>query len=119
MADQLDTVVRELDLPHFRVPAPRNSALHNSALHNSALHDSAATADNAAHDTTVHLDKPSAAARVSPHTKVFSRDELPLPADDDTEDFDDENPSYTGKFAGIDLNEFYWARQRARRVLFF
>jgi serine/threonine-protein kinase len=24
-----------------------------------------------------------------------------------------------GQFAGIDMNEFYWARQRAKRVLFF
>jgi serine/threonine-protein kinase len=112
MADQLDTVVRELDLPHFRVPAPRNSALHNSA---------AIAADgHTPHDTTVHLDKPAAAASsVSPHTKAFSRDELPI-ADDDTDDFeDDEYRSYTGQFAGIGLDEFHWARQRARRALLF
>jgi serine/threonine-protein kinase len=27
--------------------------------------------------------------------------------------------SVAGQFAGIDIDEFYWARQRAKRVLFF
>ncbi|MGP4054237.1 protein kinase domain-containing protein [Mycobacterium sp. 4D054] len=106
MADQLETIVRELDLPYFRVPAPRNSASHNSAnLLSTHPHD--------AHDTTVtNLDKPRAASR---DTKVFTRDELPV---DDADEVDGYLPA-TGQFAGIDLEEFYWARQRSRRVLFF
>ena len=111
MAEQLDVVARELDLPRFRVPAPRNSALHNSAA--------------AAETATEHFGTAPATEPVSRHTKVFTRDELPQPADDgdhyDSEDEsgDDEYPSGTGRFAGIELDEFYWARQRARRVLFF
>ncbi|KWX69126.1 protein kinase [Mycobacterium sp. NAZ190054] len=93
MADQLETVVRELDLPYFRVPAPRNSASHNSA---SML--------------TEHTHRV-----VGRDTKVFTRDELPV----DDGDEDDEYATGTGRFAGIELEEFYWARQRSRRVLFF
>lgn len=93
MADQLDTIVRELALPYFRVPAPKNSASHNSL-------------------STAGLDQ-----RAGHHgTKVFTRDELPAITDDFD---DDEYASETGRFAGIDLEQFYWARQRARRVLFF
>lgn len=105
MADQLETIVRELDLPYFRVPAPRNSASHNSATMMADLPD-------APHDTTVNLDKPRPASR---DTKVFTRDELPV---DDIRD-SDEYLTVAGQFAGIDLEEFYWARQRSRRVLFF
>ena len=32
---------------------------------------------------------------------------------------EDEYQPLTGQFAGIELDEFYWARQRAKRVLFF
>ncbi len=31
----------------------------------------------------------------------------------------DESPRTPGQFAGIDLSEFYWARQRARRMVWF
>ncbi|BBY76674.1 serine/threonine protein kinase [Mycolicibacterium parafortuitum] len=98
MADQLETVVRELDLPHFRVPAPKNSAAHTSA-----------TTGTSSAATTVVRD----------HTKVFGRDELPV-LDDGYENGDeDEYPSETSHFAGIEMEHFHWARQRARRVLLF
>ncbi|MDG4666452.1 protein kinase [Mycobacterium sp. 236(2023)] len=107
MADQVDTIAQELALPFFRVPAPKNSASHNSA--------STAGAHLGMQDTTANLDKPPTA----PHrnTKVFTRDELPAITDDI--DDDDEYPSEAGRFAGIDLEQFYWARQRSRRALFF
>lgn len=112
MADQLDTIAQELALPYFRVPAPKNSASHNSlstAAGSDGLHPVAA-------GTTVTLDR-RAGHR---HTKVFTRDELPAITDDlDDVDEDDEYLSETGRFAGIDLEQFYWARQRARRALFF
>ncbi len=116
MADELDTVVQELALPPFRVPAPKNSASHNSA--------SMVAATPGRHDTTVNLDKRSgAAAPGHRNTKVFSRDELPVLTDDAGEDAGDAEsggyPSETGRFAGVELEQFYWARQRARRVLFF
>ncbi|MCV7150727.1 protein kinase domain-containing protein [Mycolicibacterium pyrenivorans] len=103
MRDQLETVVRELALPPFRVPAPRNSALHNSAIE-----------PTGPHDATDDLDKPTDGAGVGRRTRVFTRDELPADFDDD-----DEDRPLTGRFAGIELTEFYWARQRAKRVLFF
>ncbi|MCV7126660.1 MULTISPECIES: protein kinase domain-containing protein [Mycolicibacterium] len=106
MAEELETIVRELALPQFRVPAPRNSALHNSA--------NTSTVSQDAHDTTVHLDKPDPAGPVNRDTRVFSRDELPV-----DDGYDDEYRSTAGRFAGIELDEFYWARQRSRRVLFF
>ncbi|CAN3129667.1 Serine/threonine-protein kinase PknL [Mycobacterium sp. smrl_JER01] len=123
MADQLETVVRELDLPYFRVPAPRNSAAHNSA---------STPTDRSGHDTTAKLGKPVPAAPGRRDTKVFTRDELPAPvtdgdfdgadygsADDGGADHDGEYRGASGRFAGIDLAEFYWARQRSRRMLFF
>ena len=42
-------------------------------------------------------------------------DDLPPVAPED----DDENLAGTERFAGIELEEFYWARQRSKRVLFF
>lgn len=102
MADQLDVIVRELDLPHFRVPAPKVSASHSSA-------DTTAV--------TARTNQPT-------NTRVFSRDELPAFDDDSDDDAEadteyDEYPSHTGYFAGVELEHFYWARQRARRALLF
>ncbi|MGE2730386.1 protein kinase domain-containing protein [Mycolicibacterium vaccae] len=105
MAEQLEVIARELALPAFRVPAPRNSALHRSHTTVTEV------------DTAVVPAPPAGAAPVSPHTRVFSRDELP-PQDDYADDDSDYQP-LTGQFAGIELSEFYWARQRARRVLLF
>ncbi|MGB3351752.1 MAG: protein kinase [Mycobacterium sp.] len=107
MLDQLEVIARELGLPHFRVPAPRNSAAHDSAM---ALVDSHSSAD-----TTEHLGKPRDAAPVTRQTRAFTRDELPV----DELDPDDEYQPPAERFAGIELAEFDWARQRARRALFF
>ena len=38
----------------------------------------------------------------------------PVPPDDEYE-----YQGVSGQFAGIELSEFYWARQRAKRVLLF
>ena len=98
MADELEVIATELGLPRFRVPAPRNSAMHQSL----SLVDTSSA-------PTAGVDGPR-------HTRVFTRDELPpQPAAEN----DDEYRSLTGHFAGIELGEFYWARQRAKRVLFF
>ena len=100
MLDELNTIAQQLGLPRFRVPAPRNSAMHNSAV----MAADAGTPDNA---TDV----------VAPtrQTKVFTRDELPIPAPEQ----ENEYQPLAGQFAGIELTEFYWARQRAKRMLFF
>lgn len=100
MLDELDTIAQQLGLPYFRVPAPRNSALHNTS------------AAAAGPDTTTEVVAPTR------HTRVFNRDELPEPATGDPVD-DDEYQPFAGQFAGIEMTEFYWARQRAKRVLFF
>ncbi|MGE2688753.1 protein kinase domain-containing protein [Mycolicibacterium pulveris] len=98
MADELDAIVDELGLPPFRVPAPRNSALHASAaLHHSRLGGQQPT-------TGVTGDPPRQ------HTRAFTRDDLAPEA---------EYQPVTGKFAGIDLGDFYWARQRAKRAGWF
>lgn len=95
MADDLQDIVDDLGLPAFRVPAPSNSAQHAAAL-------TAATA----------VRKPPPAQRVPPqHTRELTRDDIAP-----------QEPEYqpvSGQFAGVDLDEFYWARQRAKRVLLF
>ncbi|MEW5813717.1 MAG: protein kinase [Actinomycetota bacterium] len=95
MADELDAIATELGLPRFTVPAPRNSATHQSAS---------------------VVDAPTTAA--PRHTRVFTREEIPE-ADADPDLDEDEYQPMSGHFAGIELEEFYWARQRAKRVLFF
>ncbi|BBY15399.1 serine/threonine protein kinase [Mycolicibacterium litorale] len=99
MGADLEEIAEELRLPTFRVPAPRNSAQHASAvLYHSRLPDQQATTD-----TTV---RPPAPAPPRQHTRVFTRDsgEIAYPA---------------SQFAGVDIDEFYWARQRAKRALLF
>jgi serine/threonine-protein kinase len=92
MADDLHEIVDDLGLPAFRVPAPSNSAQHAAAV-------TAATAAR----------KPPQAP--PQHTRELTRDDISPTSPD---------PEYqpvSGQFAGVDLNEFYWARQRAKRAL--
>lgn len=101
MGAELDDIVDELGLPPFRVPAPRNSAQHASAalFHSRLPEQEAETAEVDAAPAPVAAPPP-----VRQHTRVFERDAPPGPAE---------------RFAGIDIGEFYWARQRARRALLF
>jgi serine/threonine-protein kinase len=98
MAADLEAIVDQLGLPDFRVPAPRNSAQHLSAqMHRGRSAE------------TVRQAQPLR------HTRQLTRG---------PDDWQDDDPSAetcggAGQFAGIDLDEFYWARQRAKRVLFF
>lgn len=94
MGDDLAAIADELGLPPFRVPAPRNSAQHTSAAMPAA--------------------RPPAAAQAAPppprqQTRALVRDELA----------ETEYPPAASQFAGIDLDEFYWVRQRAKRALLF
>ena len=95
MADDLSEIVDDLGLPAFRVPAPSNSAQHAAAI-------TAAT----------EARKPPPVPQVPPqHTRELTRD-----------DISPQEPEYqpvSGQFAGMDLDEFYWARQRAKRALLF
>lgn len=110
MAAALDRIAAELNLPVFRVPAPRNSAQHASAvLHHSRVHDQQTTvthprpAPSAPAPSVPAL--PGTAARHP--TRAFTR-----PDDWDGPD----QPPPAGKFAGIELDEFAVARARARRT---
>jgi serine/threonine-protein kinase len=106
MRADLDEIVDELGLPAFRVPAPRNSAQHLSA----ALHHSRAHAQQATTDTVTRPPAPPALAPRQ-HTRELTRDDWPP--------VEPEYQPVSGQFAGIDLDEFYWARQRAKRALLF
>ncbi|MBX7453159.1 protein kinase [Mycolicibacterium sp. 3033] len=100
MGDELDTIATQLGLPRFTVPAPRNSAMHQSAS---------------------VVDTPTTNLAGPRHTRVMDRIEAPEPEPDDADDPDVDGEKWprTGRFAGIDLEEFHWARQRARRLLLF
>jgi serine/threonine-protein kinase len=106
MAAELDAIVDELGLPPFRVPAPRNSAQHTSA----SLYHSQSLVQHAATETTA---RPPTAPAQAPrqHTRELTRD--------DWQPYEPEYPPVSGQFAGIDLDEFHWARQRAKRALLF
>jgi serine/threonine protein kinase, bacterial len=105
MRAELDAIVDELGLPDFRVPAPRNSAQHlSAALHRSQQH--------ARTDTTA---RQPAAPAPRQRTRELTRDDWqPVALNDDHE-----YQGVSGQFAGIDLTEFYWARQRAKRAVLF
>jgi serine/threonine protein kinase, bacterial len=95
MADDLAAIVDDLGLPAFRVPAPSNSAQHAAAV----------TAATAARKL------PPVPQAPRQHTREITRDDIPP-----------QEPEYqpvSGQFAGVDLDEFYWAQQRARRALIF
>jgi serine/threonine-protein kinase len=112
MGAELDAIVDELGLPDFRVPAPRNSAQHASA----AMFHSRAGHEDATADMTPRPPAPPAAPRQ--HTSELTRgpdDWQPRHEPDDA----DEYRGVAGQFAGIEMDEFYWARQRAKRVLLF
>ena len=111
MGAELDAIVDELGLPPFRVPAPRNSAQHlSAALHHSHMQAQQATTDSPVRAPAV----PAPAPRQ--HTRELTRDDWPQPSIGDE---DDEYHSVSGHFAGIEMSEFYWARQRAKRALLF
>ena len=104
MASELEAIVDELGLPDFRVPAPRNSAQHLSAtLHRSRVSEHAATTDTS---------RPVAPRQ---HTRELTRG----PNDWQQDEPEAEYYGVAGQFAGIEMSEFYWARQRAKRVLLF
>jgi len=111
MLDELEVIVRELGLPQFRVPAPRNSALHDSAAMAQGPHHASQITEN--------LDRPHEIASVSRHTKAFTRDEMPPPAPGPDEEYQHHHQYRPATFAGIELPEFAWERQRAKRALFF
>ena len=92
MAADLDAISEELALPHFRVPAPKQSAVHRMA----------APPQQSAGQPTRH----------------FTPDPREVPDHDDVAEPPEPDVPQP-QFAGIDIGEFIWARQRARRAVVF
>lgn len=110
MAAELDAIVDELGLPAFRVPAPRNSAQHlSAALHHSQISQARTT------DQKQHC--PAGPAPRRPTREMTRGPDVwpPRQAIEGSDEFD----SPAAQFAGIELSEFHYARQRAKRVLLF
>jgi serine/threonine-protein kinase len=100
MGTELAAIVSELGLPAFRVPAPRNSAQHASA----AAQLVSGHAERTTVTTTARPEPDEISTAPRQHTREFTRDDW-RPAPD--------------RFAGIEIDEFEWARQRARRTTLF
>jgi serine/threonine-protein kinase len=117
MGTELHAIVAELGLPPFRVPAPSNSAQHvASAEYHSRIHQDDHTTQTTGAPpppTPILPTRDPAPAPVPPrqHTREMTR------GPDDWER--PENPLAPGQFAGIDIDELEWARQRGRRVTLF
>ncbi|MGB6209935.1 MAG: protein kinase [Mycobacterium sp.] len=108
MGAELETIVDQLALPEFRVPAPRNSAQHRSAaLQHSQIEQ---------HDTTEPQQPPTQRPRVHHPTRELTRRPENRPAEAGAQT-DDEYQEISGQFAGIDLIEFALERQHARRMV--
>jgi len=95
MADDLHAIADELGLPAFRVPAPTNSAQHAAAV----------TA------ATVVRTPPPAQQAPRQHTREITRDDIPPQ--------ESEYQPESAQFGGVDLDEFFLARQRGKRALMF
>ncbi|BBY60474.1 protein kinase domain-containing protein [Mycolicibacterium sarraceniae] len=107
MAEDLDAISQELALPKFRVPAPSHSAQHAAAT---AFHS------RPTEDYRAALPVPPPAPQgVKNPTRALIRD----PQDWQPAEADDESLDIPAQFAGIDIGEFVWERQRARRSLVF
>ncbi|WP_409431444.1 protein kinase domain-containing protein [Mycobacterium sp. SMC-16] len=102
MAAELAAIVADLGLPEFQVPAPTNSAQHTAA----------AAQRGRAERTTVATGRAAAPKAAPQHTLQFTMDPAMDPALL-------ESPAVAKQFAGIDLDDFAWARQRSRRAVLF
>ena len=123
MGAALEGIAGELGLPHFRVPAPRNSAIHAAATVVSRRPHPPAPAPpgrgpNPTRQFTPDTREPGAAAQ-------YPVDDLRDDLWDDPRNADEAPPGRSGnethsaprQFAGIDIEEFLWARQRSRRAV--
>lgn len=100
MGAELADIADELGLPHFRVPAPGNSAQHAAA--------------------TAHIDRIAGDRPPLQHTREFTRGPDDWQSAEPATDVVAHQPrSAPSQFAGIELDEFEWARQRSRRAQLF
>ena len=131
MAAELEAIAQELDLPAFRVPTPKASAQH-----------AAATVDlgRPGHRPVRPRDPRPAAGSPPVRQPTRQLTAAPMPGDpprtpvaapeaalqDPDDDFDDRDSNgresddgAASQFAGIDFDDFDWARQRSRRATVF
>jgi serine/threonine-protein kinase len=115
MAADIDAIADELDLPDFRVPAPRNSAQHRSAAaHQSRMSERRATGQQA-QPVKAPVRHPTRQLTRGPGDWPESK---PPPEPDSEVDEDDyEYEPVSGEFAGIAISDFALARQHARRMV--
>jgi serine/threonine-protein kinase len=107
---ELEAVREELGLPPFRVPAPRNSAQHHAAeVYHSQVVEERTTAVTQSPAPQPILPVRTQEQAPLRQTRAFTREQQPP-----------EQRSAARQsehFAGIELSEFEWARQRGRRAL--
>ena len=108
MRADLDAIAEELELPNFRVPAPRNSAQHRSA----ALQRGQASRPPAQQAAPVR----NPTRQLTRGPEDWSEPQRPVHTDNEPDE-DYEYEPVTGAFAGIPISEFMWARQRGRRMV--
>lgn len=114
MADELEAITEELNLPQFRVPAPRRSA-----------HGAATTI--AHHGGAARSPGPVGGAPLRQPTRQITPAPIPrAPAPAGPAPLTNAEPPHlvdhdpgVRQFAGIDIEDFVWARQRARRAVVF
>jgi serine/threonine-protein kinase len=107
MGAQLEHISDELSLPEFRVPAPRNSAQHASAALYYSQRHTPATAPEPAPEPAEPPRQPTRQMTRGPQDW---RPDSSAPA---------RSATAAGQFAGIELDEFHWARQRAQRRIWY
>ena len=116
MAADVDVIADELDLPHFRVPAPRNSAQHRSAaLQNSRMGERRASAQQPRPPQGAPLRHPTRQLTRGPGDWSESKRPAEPESQSDLDEYEYEPVS--GEFAGIAMSEFVWARQHSRRMV--
>jgi serine/threonine-protein kinase len=112
MADGLESIAEDLDLPLFRVPAPQSSAQHAAAT--------VAHRHQAGRAVPASPPIPAGAPPVRHPTRQFTPPPLqrePVRRDPgDIPPGGDFRPA-AQQFAGIDIEDFAWARHRARRAV--
>jgi serine/threonine-protein kinase len=130
MAADVDAIAAELALPDFRMPAPRNSAQHRSAaLHRDQMSQHQPGAPIAIQPSAAPVSRPAAnpavqsavPAPVRHPTRQLPRGpedwSEPRPAAPESDPDEYEYEPVSGRFAGIEMGEFVWARQHARRMV--
>ncbi|MCV7412854.1 serine/threonine protein kinase [Mycobacterium florentinum] len=112
MLADVEAIAEELDLPDFRVPAPRNSAQHRSAaLHHSRLSEQPAAPPPPAQPA---VRQPTRQLPRGPGDWPESEPQAQVGPDPDEEY---EYQPVSGEFAGIAISEFTLARQQNRRMV--